>query len=241
MLRLELGLVGGSGGDARFCIAMQLIASVKRDGQRLPKFSSDLAGKLRSGNPETIIGNGESVCLAQARGKFLLNFLVSAIGQSGLWLVVEAQNLLRNRMSPACEKPALRRSCPPFRAKNAVCVYSLMAKVLDECIAGSIITNNRNRQDFCPEGSKIIRGVGSAPWNHLRLAMFQDQDRGFPRNTGDVAVAKFIGDKISEKHNRFSGEFVDTLGEIAKVYRCGRGLWGWGPLHLGCLRIQSTA
>src|SRR5215472_2037527 len=179
--------------------------------------------------------------MAQARGKLLLNFLVSGLGQWRFGLVVETQNLLRNGMSPTGKKPALGRGYPPFGAEDSAGIHAFLAEILEEGIAHRIIPDNGNRQHLCAKGCKIVGGVGPSSRNHLRLAMLQDQNRGFARDAGDVAVTKFVGHEITQENNRLSGEFLHTLGKVAKVHRCGGCLCGWGPLHCACLKIQSTA
>ena len=166
---------------------------------------------------------------------------MSAVGQRRLRLVVEPENLLRNSMGPACEEPALSRGCPPFHPKDTGRTHALLMEVLEKSVTSRIITNDCNRHHLCAKGSKIVRGVGPSSRNHLCLAMFQDQDRGFARHPGDVAVMKFVRNEITQENNRFPGEFFHPLGKVAKVHRCGCCLWGGRPLHFGCLKIQSTA
>src|SRR5215472_5707672 len=78
-------------------------------------------------------------------------------------------------MSPASKKAALGGSCSAFRAKNATRIQASIAEILENGVAGSIITNHTKGQHLCAESSDIVRGVGSPSGDHLCFAMLQDQ------------------------------------------------------------------
>src|SRR5690348_10989494 len=142
--------------------------------------------------------------MAQALGKLLLDFLARCIRKRPLRLVVVAQNLLRDGMGPTAKKPALGRGRPAFHAQDPARTHTFLAKILEESVTCRIIANDRKWHHLCAKSRKIIRGVGAPAGNHLRLAMLQDQDWCFARNARNVAVTKFVGDKIPKDNNRFS-------------------------------------
>jgi len=49
--------------------------------------------------------------------------------------------------------------------------------------------------------------------------MFQDQDRGFARDTRDFAELEFIGHEIAKENDCFRAELFDALTEAEKVDR----------------------
>jgi hypothetical protein len=69
----------------------------------------------------------------------------------------------------------------------------------NQSIAGGIITHGGDGQDARAKRRQIVGSVCTAARDKLRFAVLQDQHRGFARDAGNFAKAKFIGNKIAEK------------------------------------------
>jgi hypothetical protein len=72
----------------------------------------------------------------------------------------------------------------------------------DQRFSRGVISHRRNGQNARTERREIIGGVGSTAGNNLSLAMFDDQDRRFARDTRDFAILELIGDEITEENDR---------------------------------------
>src|SRR6267143_896914 len=131
--------------------------------------------------------------------------------------VVDAQNLLSHGVRPAGEKAALGGSSPAFHAENPGNIDSLAAEMSDQRLSRGVIADHGNGQDLGAESRDVVGGVGSAAWNNLSLAMFEDQDRRLARDTRDFAILEFIGYEITEENDRFRGELLDALAESEQI------------------------
>jgi hypothetical protein len=87
----------------------------------------------------------------------------------------------------------------------------------DQRISRSVIAHGADRQDSRAERRKVVGSVGSAARHNLSFAMFEDQNRRFARDARNFAILEFIGDEITEEHDRFRAELFDALAEGEKV------------------------
>src|SRR5260370_2437097 len=131
--------------------------------------------------------------------------------------VVDAQNLLSHGVRPAGEKAALGGSSPAFHAENPGNIDSLAAEMSDQRLSGGVIDEHGTGQDLGAERREVVGRVGSAAWNNLSLAMFEDQDRRLAGDTRDFAILEFIGNEITEENDRFRGELLDALAESEQI------------------------
>ena len=79
MLRLKLGLVWRGGSNARFRVAVQMVARVKRNEQCALALCRCLLNKFRSGDTKPVVRHGECVCGAQTCEKSLLELFSNQV------------------------------------------------------------------------------------------------------------------------------------------------------------------
>jgi hypothetical protein len=150
-------------------------------------------------------------------GQLRLEFFSDGIGQGRSGFVIDAQNLLADSVRPSSEKTPFRWRPPALYAKDAGNVDTLASEMSNQRVASGVIADSCYGQDARAERSEIVGGVGTAAWNNLSFAMFEDQDGGFAGDTGDFAELKFIGNEIAEENNSFRGELLDAFAKGEKV------------------------
>jgi hypothetical protein len=52
----------------------------------------------------------------------------------------------------------------------------------------------------------------------LRLAMIQDKNRRFPRDSGDLAVHENVSDEVAKHHDAFVLETLDNGSKAVHLY-----------------------
>ena len=81
MLRFKFGLVWRTGSDTCLRVAVQMVSRVEGNGQLVPAPAGGLLHQFGSGDSKTIVRNSQSMGLAQACGKPLMEFLSNGIGR----------------------------------------------------------------------------------------------------------------------------------------------------------------
>src|SRR6266849_11139600 len=132
MLRLKLGLIWRSGGNARFRIAVQPVTRVERDGQLTFALRGCLLHKLRRRYAKAVVGNSERVGMAQICKKPLMEFFSNSLWQRRFRVVVDAKNLLSHGVRPASEKAAFGWRGPALYPKDAGNVNARAAEMSDQ-------------------------------------------------------------------------------------------------------------
>ena len=105
-------------------------------------------------------------------------------------------------MDGARKNARLRRSSPGFLDADASRVDSELLEEVDQLESFGIIAHNADWQRHAPERVQVVHGVCSAAGNELRLALIQDQHRGFARDARNFAVDEDIRDEVSQERPR---------------------------------------
>ena len=129
-------------------------------------------------------------------------FFAIGFGERPSGLVVDAQDLLSNGVSPTSEEARFGGSSPALGANDAGGIDVAVAESVDETIAGIIIADRGNGDNLGAERGEIVGGIGATAGNDLRFAMAEDQNGSFARDAGDFAVLEDVGDKIAEEEDR---------------------------------------
>ena len=91
-------------------------------------------------------------------------------------LVVDAQDLLSDGVSPASKEARFSGSSPALGTNDAGGVDVAVAESVDETIAGIIVADGGDGDDLGTERGEIVGGIGAAAGNDLRFTMAEDQN-----------------------------------------------------------------
>ena len=83
-----------------------------------------------------------------------------------------------------------------------------MAERFDERAPGLVVADHADWQHVDTQVREVADCVRGATWHYRALAMFQNQDRGFARDSGDFTENKFVSQKITEHGD---GDFREGL------------------------------
>ncbi len=136
-------------------------------------------------------------------------------------LVVDAEDLLADGVSPAGKETRFCGGSPVFYADDAGSIDLVFTESVDQAIASVIVAHGCDGDDLGAEGCEIVCGVGTTAGNDLGFTMAEDQDGGFAGDAGDIAILKYVGDKIAENKNGSGGKALDNVSKREQVD--GRG------------------
>ena len=74
----------------------------------------------------------------------------------------------------------------------------LFAKRVEEKASGFVVADNTDGEYGHAERGEVVDGVGATTGDYGPLAMTKDQDRGFARHAGYLAVNELVSDKVGE-------------------------------------------
>ena len=139
-----------------------------------------------------------------------------------LRFVVHAQNLLPDCVRPTRQKTCLSRSRPILHANDSRDVDLLGSKIGDQRIPRGVRAHGSDWQHARAQVGEIVGRVRGPTRNDLGFMVAQNQHRRFPGDPRDFAELKFVGNKVTEKHNRLRRESFNPFGKCEEVNRIRR-------------------
>ncbi len=131
---------------------------------------------------------------------------------------IYTHDLLAGGVRHAGQDARLGHSGVPFVFEHTAHRNVLVTERFDQQAAWLVIANYTDGQDIDIEGGQIAHGIRAAAWNQRSLAVLQDQDRSFARDTGDFTVDEFVGNQVAQNCDRSFGERLDDLLEAVGFF-----------------------
>jgi hypothetical protein len=82
-----------------------------------------------------------------------------------------------------------------------------------QAAARHIITNDACQEDISAQRTSVDRHIGCATGDSTLLIQFQDQDRGFARDTGRIADQVFISHHVTDDQYALTAETINERAQ----------------------------
>ncbi len=78
---------------------------------------------------------------------------------------------------------------------------------------GFVVANHAHGKDCHAQIGQIINGIARAAGNYRAITVAQDEHRRFPRDAGDLAINKLVGNQITQHGDAELGKLLDDFNE----------------------------
>src|SRR5262245_43880587 len=103
-------------------------------------------------------------------------------------------------------RPSRKEACfgwrtPVLCVNDAAGIYAALSELLRQGFTNRIFADNGDERDVRAERGQIVRCIRSSAWHDPGFSVAQDQNWSLPRNPRNIAILKFVRNKIPEKHD----------------------------------------
>src|SRR5579864_117430 len=88
-----------------------------------------------------------------------------------------------------------------------------LAERMQQHTACFVVADYTHGEDRYAQIGKVINGVSSAAWNDCAITMAQNEYRRLPRDPGDLAINKLVGNEIAQDGDAELGKLLNDFDE----------------------------